>query len=287
MRRSTAIQWLRTLLFHGCALFLLSYSALFLVDYARAVSDAGEVSVPLVSELPVLERRLRALTEQVEMAELHAALRQGSQAERIGVYVLPREPDFDRLLGIFDVLGEGLRKKGVLQSLTQIKVGDVVQEGRGEVRPVHLSFTAHDDGLKTFLTFVQLAGLLTVGDALSEEERSILLQRTEEENPAGVVALEQFFSTDLLQYAQDSLSYEEQVLRSFSSATFLSAFRSILQSSALREARLFFDSDLGKVLETHNLWPFPFVAIDTIRVEKGNAPKWQKVSVQLLLYTEA
>lgn len=281
-----AQQWLKTLALHSGAVALLVVSAGYLADHAKAVHDASEVSLPLVAELPVMERRLATLTEQVEMAELQAALRQGSQAEQVNVHILPEDPDFDRLIALFDVFRDVEEAEGVVAHMSAIDIGDPVTQDNVRVRPLHLSFSAHDDGLKNFLSFVRLAGLLTVGDALSADERMLLIQRTEEENPTGIVALEQFFSTNLFDYAQDYRSYEEQVLRSFSSPTFHSAFRSITQSSLLKEARLLFDTNVGLVLHQHDLWPFPFFVIDTIHVERGASPKWQQVSVQLLLYTK-
>lgn len=282
----TALQkWLKSVALHGSAIALLVVSAQELAGHAQAIADAKEVSLPLVAELPALERRVTTLTDQIEMAELQTALRQGSKAEQVRVHILPDDPDFDRLIALFDVFREVQQTKGIIGDMSAIDIGTPATQEQVRVRPLHLSFAAHDEGLKTFLSFIQVAGLLTVGDALSADERMLLIQRTEEENPTGIVALEQFFSTDLIKYAQDHRSYEAQVLRSFSSPTFHSALRSITQSSLLKEVRLLFDTDLGAILEQHNLWPFPFFVVDTINVERGASPKWQKVSVQLLLYT--
>ena len=285
MKRIQLQQWVRTALCHSGAVALFIVSAGYIADHAKAIYDAGQVSLPLVAELPALERRIAVLTEQVEMAELQVALRKGSQSEKITTHVLPQDPNFDRLIALFDVFREVQQAKGVISTMTKIDIGNPVQQGNVHTRPVQLSFAAHDQGLQTFLSFVRLAGLLTVGDALSADERALLIQRTEEENPTGIVALEQFFSADLLDYATNARSYEQQVLRSFSSSSFHSAFRSVTQSSLLQEARMLFDSDFGAIVEQHGVWPFPFFAIDTIRVERGQSPKWQQVSVQLLLYT--
>lgn len=280
-------RWLRSTMYHSLAMGFLVASAGYLAEHATAIADAGEVSLPLVAELPLLERRLSILTEQVEMAELQAAVRKGSQAEKISTHILPKQADFDRLIALFDVLREVQQSKGLLANMTPIEIGNPVEEDAVQVRQLHFSFAAHDEGLQSFLSFVRLAGLLTVGDALSADERMLLLQRTEEENPTGVVALEQFFSTDIFRYAQDARSYEEQVLRSFSSPTFHSDFRSVMKSSLLQEARILLDTDFGAALHQYDLWPFPFFIIDTIRIERGTSPKWQQVSVQLLLYTKA
>ncbi|MBT3293272.1 hypothetical protein HN512_02945 [Candidatus Peregrinibacteria bacterium] len=266
---------------HIIALTLLIISAQIMSKQVRAIANASQVSLPLVAELPVLERRLNTITQQIEMAELNSVLKIGSQKEQVDVLILPKEPDFDRLISIFDVLQEGLKSKNILKNASKIDIGDPIEDAY----PIHFSFDVHEEGLRKFLSFTRIAGLLTVGDALSPEEREMLIHKTEEENPTGIIALEQFFSTDLLRYALDSRSHEEQLLRSFSSSDFVSLFRMTMQSSLLREVRILFEGDFGQLIDDHNLWPFPMLIMDSINLKKGGAPKWRNVSVQLFLYT--
>ena len=99
---------------HIIALTLLIISAQIMSKQVRAIANASQVSLPLVAELPVLERRLNTITQQIEMAELNSVLKIGSQKEQVDVLILPKEPDFDRLISIFDVLQEGLKSKNIL-----------------------------------------------------------------------------------------------------------------------------------------------------------------------------
>ena len=110
-----------------------------------------------------------------------------------------------------------------------------------------------------------------------------MIRATEEENPAGVVALEQFFSTDLAAYGHDNRSYEEQLQRSFASDSFRSMFRTILDQSVLKDARLFFQSDLGSAIEHGRLWPIQFMKLDYVDIRPGKAKDWYQVDVRLLL----
>lgn len=274
-----------TMALHGAALTMMLLAGDLLSLHARAVHDVTSLSLPVLAELPVMERKLDALTQQVEMAELHSATRLGSEEERINVYVLPEKADFDRLLAIFDLVNEYLGSAGVMQDMSDIEIGEEQPDGALKSRPIHLTFAANERGVREFMSLIRLSGFLTVGDALTDEERAILIERTEAENPTGVVSLEQFLSTDLLRYALDSRSYEEQLLRSFSSPSFTNAFNSVLQTSILRDARMALGNDLGHVVEEYDLWPFPFLSVDAVRLTKGGAAGWYTVSIQLLVYT--
>jgi len=286
-RRTRRSRPIRTALFSAAGIAMLSAAGFLLAEHAAAVLEVREVSLPLVAEIPQFERRIAVLTDQVEMAELHAATSFGSQEESVNVYVLPEDIDFDRLLAVFDILGEELRDEKLLTEISEITMSDLIpaQEEGLSVRSVSMKFAAHEDGVQMFLSLVKLAGLLTIGDTLSAEERLLLLQKTEEENPAGVVAIEQFFSTDLLRYAREPKTYETQLLRSFSSPSFTKTIEDTLQSPLLRDARRILGGAVGTRLQQYNLWPLPLMVLSDVRIHAGGAPGWFVLLVTVNVYS--
>lgn len=266
----------------------LSVSGVLMAEHIERVSEVRAIAVPLVAEMPALERRLNMLTEQVELAELHAALRVGSKEEQVFVYVLPREFDIDRLLSLFDLLNAHFTEQGQMADMSPISFGDDVQTREGYVsRPIDVSFALHEDATLQLLTLLRLAGTLTISDALTIDELALLFERTEAENPAGIVALEQFLSTDLLEYALSPRAHEDRLLRSFSSNSFNSAFQTVLQSSLLRDARQALGGPLGKKLEEYEAWPLPIMTVEGVRETPGAAKGWSTLSLQLHVYRRA
>jgi len=268
----------------GCA--FLFVSALLIVGHVRLVQEVRDVSLPTLSQIPVMERRLDVLKQQVETAQLHAALTTGSQEERVYVYVLPEQPDLDRLIAIFDLLRDNLKRSGWLSSMSAIEVrDDVSPEELSDVHHLNVTMTLHEEGLRRVLILLRLAGLLTVGDALTPEEYDLLVQRTEAENPAGIVAVEDFLSTDILEYVRNSRPYEDQLLRSFASPTFERVVQSITATSLLRDARILFEGSLGETFASRSLWPLPFVTVEHVSQQSGGTAGWYTVSLELGLHT--
>ncbi|MBI4129434.1 hypothetical protein HY464_01955, partial [Candidatus Peregrinibacteria bacterium] len=56
----------------GCLLLL--FSAFLLVEHVAAVRQFTMLTFPLAAQIPPLERRLRVLEDQVQAAELQAAV---------------------------------------------------------------------------------------------------------------------------------------------------------------------------------------------------------------------
>lgn len=283
------VRAVRTALLLGAGTALLSVSGSLLSTHASAVLEVREVSLPLIAEIPALERRVTALRDQVELAELNAATRLGSAEERVHVFVLPESVDYDRLLSIFDILGQELKSERLLTDFTDITLGEPVASSEPglEMRPISLRFSAHEEGVQLFLSLVRLSGLLEIGDTLSTDERRLLLAKTEDENPAGVVAVEQFLSADLLRYAKEPKTYEEQLTRAFSSPSFLQSLEDVLQAPLLRDARRLLGGRVGASLEHYDLWPLPMIVLDDARIQAGGAPGWFTLSVTLQVYNRS
>jgi hypothetical protein len=266
--------------------FVLFVAVQLLLRHVTVVQEVRATALPLAQEIPQLERRLRIITEQEELAQLQEALRIGSPEERVHVYALPEESDLDKTVTALDLLRDELSTQKLLTRMSDIRFGEVgVAEGGIRRQPVSLAFAAHQQGLAAFMLFVKLSGLLTVADALSADQRSTLLKHTELENPAGIVALERFLSTDLLEYLRDSRTYEEQLLKSFSTQAFEQVFRGVLRSSILPDAQRLLAGRLGQALQAGRLWPLQMLSPASISLESGSAPEWYRVEVVLSLYS--
>ncbi len=273
-----------SLLLGFVSVFCLSLSVSLFTAHIQEVKTAREITLPLLAQLPVRERRLALLKEQVEVTELQAALKTGSQLERVRVSVLPPEADVSRALAALELLRSTLEEQGAIASLSPIEVGKEQERGEGLAAiPLTFQVSARSDGARRVLGFVRLAGLVTVGDALTKAEKNALIRATEEENPAGIVMLEQFFSTDLFRYAEEPRPFDEQLKRSLQSEGFLTAFSLATESSLLKEAKEFMQGPMGPAIERARLWPMEFLAIDRVSLEPGSAPDWYKLTLSLAL----
>ena len=265
---------------------LLAVSGVLTVEHIQVLQDVQTVSVPLVAKLSELEHRETALREQVELSQIHAAVQVGSIGEKLDMYVLPTETDLDRLVAVFDLFYEMLHRHNLVSGMSDIEIDETITLNEGDVRarPLTVRFAIHEEGVSKILNLIQLAGLLTVGDALSDEEVILLFRSTEDENPAGIIALEQFFSLDLLRYARDVRAHEDQLKRSFTSEAFSQTLQSVTQGSQLRDARRLFEGDFGqKLIDTH-LWPLQFLTIREVEFKEGGAEGWYRLSLELLVW---
>jgi hypothetical protein len=237
-----------------------------------AVRQLKQEAIPLLSTLPDLSDRLAALSEQVELMELQRLLSTGNQDEVIRAYVLPDEPDLDRLLSLLDALTGRLRVEGKLSVVEPIRVGDAREVDLGDasvgVLPVELAVTVTESGKDDLLAMLRLSGLLTVSDALRPAEITMLLQLTERENPAGIAALEQhFLSVDLLRYARETKSFEERLTASFPSPEFADAFAAARGSSTLSDARRLLGGAFGDELHASGSWPMRLLEVERAESE--------------------
>ena len=201
------------------------------------------------------------------------------------VYALPREIDTERVVAVFEVLRMLLPEREHIASMSPVEIGDLVeQEDDSAILPVSVEFAVHREGVRELMQLFRIAGLLTIADSLTEEELAILFERTENENPAGIVALEQFLSTDLLAYAIEPKPHEQQLRRSFSTPGFTSALDSILQNSALRDARHLLGGRMGAALKQQDLWPLPFMTFAERVLVPGEADGWYHLSLKLQVH---
>lgn len=269
----------------GCVGVLsLALAVPLLAAHMQEVKTVRETTLPLLATVPSLERRLALLKEQVEVTELDAALKTGSQLERVRVSVLPTEADVPRALAGLELLRSTLEREDSIAKLSPIEVGKEQPRDDGLAAvPLTFQLSARTDGLKRVLAFVRLAGLVTVGDALTEGEKNALIRATEEENPAGIVMLEQFFSADLFRYAVEPRPFEEQLKRSLQSEGFLAAFQVATETSLLKDAKEFLQGPMGPAMERSHLWPMEFLAMDRIEIQPGSVEGWYRLTLTLSL----
>jgi mannose/fructose/N-acetylgalactosamine-specific phosphotransferase system component IIB len=255
-----------------------------LVLHARRIHEVKEVAIPLVADIPPMEQRLNFLKEQLEVAELFSALQSGSVEEKVHIFVLPKQPDLDRILALFDVLRDTLEQDGHIASMSAIDVGELLEEDGLVSQTLSMDLVVKKEGMKTLEMLVRLAGLLTVRDVLSDDAVEILLLKTEEENPSGITALEQFLSADLLRYVRGGKrSFDDQLLRSFSSPAFFEIFQSVMNTELLNEAHRALEGNLGEMLEEQKLWPLPFISLKNAHVQTEENG-WHNVNLELITY---
>lgn len=262
----------------------LGLSVLLTQAHIQAVAAVRETSLPLLASLPTIERRLSVLTEQVEVAELDAALKTGSQLERVRMSILPAQTKLDRTLASFEALRTDLADRGVIGILSPIEVKpEVARPGGFLATPLAVHITLRGEGVEEVLAFLKLAGLLTIGDALIPAEKGALIHATEEENPTAIVALEQFFSADLLSYAREPRPIEEQLRRSLPGEGFQVVFRTVTEQSLLRSLKDLMARPFGKTMEQLKLWPMQFISIDRLELTSGAAEGWYRLDLTLSL----
>ena len=268
--------------------FSLALVVPLLMMHVREISTMQESALPLLATLPSLERRLSILKEQVEVTQLDTALRTGSDEERVRVYVLPTQTALDRALATFDALRNDLTDRGVLTAMSSIRVGERFTRSDGlRAIPLTVQFTVRGEGARYVFAFLRMAGLLSIGDVLTRSEKQTLIRATEEENPAAIVALEQFFSTDLLSYAKEPRPVDEQLKRSLSSESFTATLQTILSRSLLNDARELLRGEFGRSLDRYRLWPVQMLQIANAEVQPGSAPDWYRLDFTVLLLERA
>lgn len=254
----------------------------------RAVHQMKEEALPAIGKLPALEARLTALQEQVELMELQRLISTGQQDELIRAYVVPDKPDLDRLLATLDVLSTNLKAADGIRSVSPIRVGEAetvaLPDGTLQVFPIDLEIVATEAGKEEFLDAVALTGVLTVSDALPPAETATLMKLTEQENPAGIAALEQhFLAVDLLRYVREHKAFESRLEASFPSDAFRDSFAAVQASSVLSDARRLLAGDLGDTLQEQGLWPMRLLDVEKASVESVGKDE-VKLTVRLRAY---
>lgn len=173
----------------------------------------------------------------------------------------------------------------MLGDMSSVTVGEESDAGSGVlIRPFSVSFSVTDAGVENLFTFLRTAGMLTVGDALTEEEQSRLLRTTETENPANLLPLEQFLSADLFSYSREPRSIFEQLERSLRGTALHAELTATVQGSFLKDTGELFGGTFGEDIERYHLWPLPLLRLQSARVAAGRAPGWHRVDIRFVTF---
>jgi hypothetical protein len=146
-----------------------------------------------------------------------------------------------------------------------------------------MRFTVRGEGARAVLAFLRIAGLLTVGDTLTRAEKTSLIRATEEENPAAIVALEQFLATDLLSYCREPRPYEEQLRRSFTGDVFNTTLQTVFTDSLLKDAKTLLSGDFGRSVDRYRLWPTQMMQMGQAEIRPGSSEDWFTLDLTVLL----
>lgn len=267
--------------FMGIVVFV-AVTLLLIVLHIGVVQTLQMEVFPLTVGLPSLERRARVLEEQVELVEIRELTELQPLDENLHMFVLPRGPSLSRALASVELLRDTLGKQHNLFSMSPVRVGEVKTLPDGVAGyPLSWEMELTQEGWRESIVFLAISGLLTVGDLFHPQERSLLLEHAESENPAGIVALEMFLSSDLLRYAQDSRAFDEQLQRAFTSPVFESISHVVGDGSLFSEAKRLLDGEVGHALQGELLWPMQFTSLERMGItfrEEGRV----RLSVELL-----
>ncbi len=243
-------------------------SADLITRHAVALTEVQNVSLPLVAQLPQLEQRLDGMREQVEMAEISRRLQRGSEEERLNLFVLPKEMNIPRVLSVIEAMVDALVSSEDIQAFGQVELGeDTVQPSGLGGQAVRLQFVVSDQGAAQVLAAFRMAGLLTVADAFDEAQLRRLLETTEAESPAGLVALEHFLAADLLSFSLEPQPYLSELFKMLPGERFAAAFADIRDKSLLPGAQEFLSGPFGTRLHEQGLWPMPMMQVKGVTAE--------------------
>jgi hypothetical protein len=267
--------WTASALLMTCTLFLL-------LRHAQAVRSMRETGLPAAIRLMRIEERAAVLQAQNEAAQLHAALRTGTETEILRLSVLPEEPARETLFALWDILFAHLRAHEHIRSLPTLTMGDVRQQhGDGltwRTYPFSFTVTTTEEGLRIMDAFMHVAGMLTVSDLLSDQDIDRLLLLTEKQNPAAITSLEHFLSADLLRFAQAPQAYEDQLTGALTSPLFAEEVRGMFAHTQRRDALLLL-REIAPLLQEHRLWPMRFLSVDTATITEQDG--WITVAISL------
>ncbi len=251
---------------HALALLLLGTaffagSAGLTGAHVLRIRTMRDVGFPIAAEVKPLIQRKAMLSEQAEIAKLHASARGSAYREIYDLYVLPEKPDVPRTLAILETLLTHLQDQNILRSIDGIETG----EATDDAADVTITVIAEEGKAGDLLDLLDISGVLTVNDAFTPAERTALLALTERENPAVIAAVEQFLGGDLLQYAKVPQLAESQLFKSVGTESFEQDFRALTDTSRLRSfAQTALLLDGGDA----SLWPLPLFTVERSHWEK-------------------
>lgn len=232
------------------------------------------VVLPAALQLPGLEHGISVLSQQEEATEAERMLTGGEIEEHLRSDTVPLTLSRERIVGFVNDAVDELRRGSGLIDVSGVDIGDtpVVRDESGSSLSFYpVTLTVHlksDADIVPSLSVFGVSGTLTVLDALPQQDVDMLLGLSEQENPSAIVSLQQFFNTDLLQYAQDSRNIQDDLLKSFSSPAFATALQAALQGDRIIAAQRLLGGPFGDHLQKDQLWPAPLLLLKNVDTEE-------------------
>ena len=252
---------------HGITAVAIACTALLAYQHVQVVQTAQQVVVPSIASVVDLEHTRNVLQEQTELVELQSALESDQLEQQVEAFVLPAVLDLDRTVALFDVMQQHGAQQGYAGTEATIEVN-------GSTITIELDL--HQNALENWLQLVEIAGVLTVYDALTADQRRALLTYSQQYNPTALPEVEAWLQLSLFEYGRDADLYTRRLLRSFNDAAFEELLLVLTETPQLTAATTLFSGSLGEVLQQHSLWPLPFMQLESLRMQAGSTPGWYK-----------
>lgn len=248
--------------------------------HIRFIAEARSVSIPLLASISTLEREQQVVQEQLELAQLESLDRTTQLQEQVQTYVLDSEQQTTRTVQVLETFIAASSEANTLQLRSPLRMG----EAHGATT-FSLQADMHRSAWQDLQALLELSGKHTVYDALTTQQRALLIQQTESLSPEAILELEDFFAVPLSEFIQNTDAYIQTLLRSFSGKQFESMLQTVLQSGPIAGVITLADSTTQAALQAKNAWPYPLMQVHTLSLTPSSVKDWQTVSITVILPT--
>jgi hypothetical protein len=259
-------------------LTLVVLSMYYVTKHVAVLSEAQEVSIPLVASVGQLEQQKTVMQQQLDLTAKKVMRRTELADEQVQAFISPSADAAIRALHVLETwvnVNERTQNMRVHTPLTTKQTTTSTY--------VYFKGDLHSSALHELESIIAISGLYTVYDALSADQRLVLLERTEAESPAAITEVEDFFAVPLIAFAVDAEGYISAVLRSFTGLQFSNILASIVQNSALQTAIDFASSQTAKELQELDLFPYTFMHVHRLSQVESTVKDWQSVEFTIIL----
>lgn len=261
----------------GICVMLCLVAAMLVYNHVHIIIAARGTTVPNLAAVLELEQTREALHSQKQLEELQHALETDVLEQQVEAFVLPKEIDIDRTVALFDALQQYF----TLHGLANGDAGSIVLHTDVAPPVITIDVPMHNRAIHLLLNIIESAGIMTVYDALPITQREALLHYTEVHNPNALPDLEQFFGLSLLEYGADADMYIRRLERSYADPAFANLITIALQSPYMQTAATIFSGSLGELISQNNLWPLPFMQLESFTMQASTVPDWHQTNWQI------
>ena len=240
-----------------------------LVLHARQFGSKRDGAVSIGLTLPDQKARVALLEAQTEAEQVFFEQGLAAREEQADIFVLPVGIPRARILQSIQEIGTAVRKDGTtftIEGMTTGNVASLTMSGTTiEKTAVNLMLKANFQTMTKLFGILGFSGKMMVKDVIPEGVQQAFLAEVENVSPLALGSAEQFLYTDLLEYAADPDSKEQQLFTELSPER-AGELRAHLLESGLSSVRASL-SPVAKDLKTSGTWPLPLVRIDSIQRE--------------------